>query len=550
MKMKKITTAILMMYLLITCACSQQPSYEKTTDGIIVHPTAATGGLKHIKIQVLTDKILNVIATPADTFSTFKSLMALPVEGKPEWTVKEEGDKAVLSTKALKAEVSFRTGEVIFLDHAGNILLAEQTGGGKKFQPDTVDGQQTYAISQVFESPASEAFYGLGGHQNGQMNYKGQDVELVQHNIVDVVPFLYSNKNYGILWDNYSISHFGDSRSYMPLSSLKLFDRAGTPGGLTADYYVGDKVVNTKTESAIAYEFLETPEVDNFPKDVAQKGKVVWEGAFTSDKDGAHKFLVYASGYFKIWVDDNLIMDKWRQNWNPWTNKFTVDITKGEKHKIKIEWISEGGYLAVKHLDPLPESEQTKLALSSEVADEINYYFIHGSNADDVIKGYRVLTGKAPIAPLWAMGFWQSRERYKNQQEMLDVVKEYRKRGIPLDNIVLDWQYWEDPQWGSHEFDRSRFPDPEGMVKTLHDQLHANIMISVWPKFNKGTKHYDEMNTHGFLFTNNIQKKRKDWVGTGYESTFYDPFNQQAGAGGLTRPSPICIQISPLKSVK
>ena len=100
-----------------------------------------------------------------------------------------------------------------------------------------------------------------------------------------------------------------------------------------------------------------------------------------------------------------------------------------------------------------------------------------------MISGYRKLTGKAPIVPKWALGFWQSRERYRTQEQLVGVVKEYRKRNIPLDNIVLDWQYWEDPKWGSHEFDRSRFPDPEGMVKALHDQLHAQLMISVWPKF-------------------------------------------------------------------
>jgi alpha-D-xyloside xylohydrolase len=141
-----------------------------------------------------------------------------------------------------------------------------------------------------------------------------------------------------------------------------------------------------------------------------------------------------------------------------------------------------------------------------------------------------MLTGKAPIAPKWALGFWQSRERYKNQQEVIGTVKEYRKRGIPLDNIVLDWQYWEEPKWGSHEFDSTRFPDPKGMMDQLHHELHTQLMISVWPKFNTGTAHYEEMKRKGFLFARNVEMKRKDWVGPGYESTFYDPFNPEAGA--------------------
>jgi alpha-D-xyloside xylohydrolase len=527
--MKRLTTLLLITSFLLALACTDKPGYEKLVDGIVVYPSGASGNVKQIRLRAISENIIQVNAAASDSFSSTKSLMVVPQPEYTSFTVSEEKGKVTMATPRLRVEVSGETGEVIFKDSLGNILLQEQKGGGKNFTLTKVDDQQAYQIRQIFESPDDEAFYGLGGHQNGQMNYKGEDVELVQHNIVDVVPFVYSSKNYGLLWDNYSISHFGDPREYQPLSTLELFDKNGIAGGLTADYYVNDKVVKSSTEDRIGYEFLETPEVDQFPKDIAQKGKVIWQGSFTSQVEGAHKFLVYASGYFKVWVDGKLLMDKWRQNWNPWTNKFNVDIRKGEKHEIKIEWIPEGGFMSVKHLDPLPENEQSKLSLSSEIADEINYYFIAGENADSVISGYRTLTGKSPIVPKWAMGFWQSRERYKNQQEIVDVVKEYRKRNIPLDNIVLDWQYWEDPQWGSHEFDRSRFPDPKGMLSALHDQLHANLMISVWPKFNKGTQHYDEMYKNGFLFTRNIQKQRKDWVGVGYESTFYDPFNPEAG---------------------
>jgi alpha-D-xyloside xylohydrolase len=389
---------------------------------------------------------------------------------------------------------------------------------------------KTHQVRQVFESSADEAFYGLGGHQNGQVNYKGEDVELVQQNIVDVVPFVYSSKNYGILWDNYAISKFGDPRNYGSINTLSLYNHQGHPGGLSAKYYVGDKIVRTAVEDKIEYEYLETPQVDGFPRDVAAGGKVVWEGSFTSAAAGTHKFLLYSSGYIKVWIDGKLILDKWRQAWNPWTNKFKVNITPGEKYTLRMEWIPDGGtYFSLRYLEPYPQADQDRLSLWSEVGDVIDYYFIHGKDADEVISGYRYLTGKAPIAPKWAMGFWQSRERYGNQQQLLDVVKEYRKRHIPLDNIVLDWQYWEDPKWGSHEFDKTRFPDPKGLLQTLHNDLHTHFMISVWPKFNTGTPNYEEMNSKGFLFTNNVAKKRKDWVGVGYESTFYDPFNPEAG---------------------
>lgn len=511
-------------------ACASQSRFDKRNDGIIVHLRDGNQG-KVVQLKVVADKIIQVLASPIDSIKHQESLIVLPeATTQTRWTVEESDGFVAISTDQLTARVSLATGAVTFLDKNGATLLSEKQDGGKIYTAAKVEGEDTYHIRQQFESPDDESFYGLGGHQNGQMNYKGQDVELVQQNIVDVIPFLYSSKNYGILWDNYSISKFGDPRDYQPLNTVQLFDRNGKAGGLTVDYYVGSAIKSTATENKIDYEFLETTQVDDFPKDVAREGKVVWEGKFASEKEGNHKFLVYASGYFKVWIDNELILDKWRQGWNPWTNKFAVHIKKGEQHKIKIEWTPDGGaYIGVRHLDPISDEEQKQLSFYSEVGDAINYYFVKGDNADDVIHGYRTLTGKAPIVPKWAMGYWQSRERYRTQDEIINTVKEYRKRGIPLDNIVLDWRYWEDPKWGSHEFDPSRFPNPDAMMKELHDELHAQLMISVWPKFNKGTQHYDEMNKKGFLFTRNIEKKRKDWVGEGFESTFYDPFNADAG---------------------
>lgn len=507
--------------------CSPDSTVEKTETGIILHLPGSTQA-KVVQLTVESDRIIHVRATPADSLAPFHSLMVVErAAPRPEWSLEETEELITLVTKEIKAQVNRVTGEVIFSDKAGNLLLREKNGGGKLFTPNA--NGTDYKIQQEFESPEDEAFYGLGGHQNGQMNYKGEDVEMAQHNIVDVVPFLYSSKNYGLLWENYSISKFGDPRDYQSLSTLQLFDKNGQAGGLTAEYYVRDTIKTTKQENDITFEFLETVQVDSFPNDVSRKGNVIWEGSFSSTQEGVHKFLVYSSGYIKVWVDNELMLDKWRQNWNPWTNKFTVACQRDEKHSIKIEWIPDDhGYLAVKHLDPFPADAQNRLSLFSEVGDEINYYFMAGANADEVISGYRTLTGKAPVIPKWAAGFWQSRERYSNQKDLVDVVKEYRKRKIPLDNIVLDWQYWEDPKWGSHEFDTKRFPDAKGMVNELHGKLNAHVMISVWPKFNKGTDHYNEMNDKGYLFTRNIEKKRKDWVGIGYESTFYDPFNEGA----------------------
>ena len=150
---------------------------------------------------------------------------------------------------------------------------------------------------------------------------------------------------------------------------------------------------------------------------------------------------------------------------------------------------------------------------------------------DEVISGYRTITGKATIVPKWAMGFWQSRERYKTQDEILNTVAEFRKRKIPLDNIVLDWNYWKENNWGSQEFDSSRFPAPDSMIKVLHDQYHTKFMISVWPKMYEGIQAYKDFDNQGWLYKRNIADQQRDWIGKGYVSTFYDAFNDKARKG-------------------
>jgi alpha-D-xyloside xylohydrolase len=142
---------------------------------------------------------------------------------------------------------------------------------------------------------------------------------------------------------------------------------------------------------------------------------------------------------------------------------------------------------------------------------------------DDVIAHYRGLTGQAAMMPKWAYGFWQSRQRYETQDQLLGVVREHRRRGIPLDTIVQDWFYWPQDQWGSHNFDKARFPDPDGMVDEIH-ALGARIMISVWPKFYPNTANAKALDAHGWLYRGNLIAGRKDWVGPGYANTDYDAY--------------------------
>lgn len=125
------------------------------------------------------------------------------------------------------------------------------------------------------------------------------------------------------------------------------------------------------------------------------------------------------------------------------------------------------------------------------------------------------------------MGFWQSRERYKTQFELVNTLKEFRNRKIGIDNIVQDWFYWPETEWGSHKFDPDRFPNPKEMVDTVH-QLNAKIMISVWPKFYATTEHFRQFDSQGWMYRQAVKDSIRDWVGPGYVGSFYDAYAEGA----------------------
>ena len=530
MKLKNWQSAIIIFSLLI--GLQNNFAYEKQPDGVIFKmQKQKVTDAKWIKIQVCNDDVIRVIASPVDSFSHRPSLMVVKKNWEPvKWTVNENGSTVEISTSNVVVHVDTITGAVSFYDSVNNLLLQENTSGGKVITSADVMGEQTYHIQDLFNSPEDETFYGLGQHQNGIMNYKGHDVDLWQYNIVDVIPFLVSNKHYGILWDNNSRTKFGDTREYESLTNLKLYDENGNLGGLTAEYFKDTsytELFTKRTEPRIEHEFIDVN--DSFPEGFHQNVKAVrWSGEIECNEPGLHKFRLYASSYIKMWLNGKLLVNSWRQNWLPWTHLLKLNMEQGKKYQIKIEWIPDDGYIGLKFLPPTKEDFEHNMSLYSEVGDQIDYYFIHGKSIDDIIHGYRVITGEAPMMPKWSMGLWQCRQRYKTQDELLSVVKEFRKRKIPLDNIVQDWFYWNEDQWGSHEFDSTRYPDPIGMVKELHNKLHTHIMISVWAKFYVGTKNYDAFKKHGWLYMRNVEKGQRDWVGPGYVSTFYDPYSTDA----------------------
>ncbi len=143
--------------------------------------------------------------------------------------------------------------------------------------------------------------------------------------------------------------------------------------------------------------------------------------------------------------------------------------------------------------------------LWADCADELDYYFFYGDGSyAALMEKYRLLTGETPMLPRYALGYIQSKERYVDAAEMLDVAGEYRKRNVPLDMLVLDWQSWPEGQWGWKTFDRERFPDPSAFIDALH-KMKVRFMISIWPSM-QGDKNEDrqEMLENGCMLGNRL----------------------------------------------
>lgn len=490
--------------------------------------TVETADGHKVRLTAISDRIIRVSAT-ADRFSTDSSLIVVRQSEQVECCITSTDSSVSLTTKAVSATVSKATGEVVFCDAEGNRILCEDSGGGKSFAPITVDSLKAYSVRQVWESPDDEAFYGLGQHQSDEFNYKGKNEELFQYNTKVSVPFIVSNRNYGILWDNYSLSRFGNSNDYSQLNEVfRLYDKNGAEGGITGTYRYGKTEKLVRTEPFLYFENLKANK-EYLPKDIdLSKANVTFEGEMEPSESGEYKFILYYAGYVRIFVDGNeVVPERWRTAWNPNSYKFACTLEAGRRVPLRIEWVPDGGesYCGLRALRPVDSGEQNKLSMWSEVARQIDYYFVYGRNADEVIAGYRRLTGKSQIMPKWAMGFWQSRERYKTQDEVVGTLAEFRRRRIPIDNIVLDWNYWPLDSWGSHDFDSERFADPQAMLDSIH-AMDGRMMISVWPKFYVTTEHYKEFDSKGWMYQQAVVDSIYDWLG--FMGSFYDAYSPEA----------------------
>jgi len=356
-------------------------SWQTNADGLTFQMNPGT-----LKLQVFSPRVVRVAYGLSNSVPT-NSLAVIASSTNSGWSVTASANEISLTTAALQVRVSRATGAVGFYDTNGAPILTEPVGGGKSLTPTSVGGISTLQSQQQFLISSNEAFYGLGQHAAGLMNYRGASVHLQQKNPTEsAIPVLVSSRGYGLLWDNPAIS----------------------------------------------------------------------------------------------------------------------DVS-------------------------VAQSSPTDLTWTSEAADAVDYYFMYGPEPDDVISGYRKLTGAAPLFGKWAWGLWQCKNAYASQAELTNVVNTYRADNIPLDCIIQDWQWWWNisntsigNRWGSHIFYAPNYPDPTNLMTMLH-AANAHAIISVWARFDVGIEHANELSAVNGLFTNVLNNVYPPGQGQ-----WYDPFNAAA----------------------
>ena len=551
-KLRTISLALLSVMATVMTATDYTVSGQYVT---IPVKEAKEGGAQVVRLQVVNDNIIRVQATPENKLPEKQSLIIVKQTQAPKFTV-TDGDEVCVKAARVEARVDKKTGGITFYDANGKVLLKESKKG-KTFKPFRVpdreigvdmakvpEAQRNGLSWRLLFDSKKEAIYGLGQHQSEELNMKGLNEDLFQYNTKVSVPFILSSKNYGLLWDSYSYCRWGNPEEYVQLGkAFKIYDKRGREGHLTGTYTDKNGKQIVRDEDSIYYEFdcpatsqlanqTEHGGIKNLPKDIKLNGaKVLYEGFIEAPQDMKYHFILYYAGYIKVYIGGKeVVAERWRTAWNPNTYKFRKVLEKGKRYQLRIEWRPDGDVSYCGLRVAKPNKQQNKISIWSEMAKDMDYYFIAGENADEIISGYRTLTGKAPVYPKWVLGFWQSRERYKTSEEIENTLAEFRKRQIPCDNIVQDWNYWKEDQWGSHQFEASRFPNPQAMIDSVH-QMGGHFMISVWPKFYCNTENYKALDAKGWMYHQAVVDDIHDWVGPGYVGSFYDAYD--AGARKL-----------------
>ena len=373
-----------------------------------------------LRIAVCSERVIHVVASPTDTMPEPKVPVVIrPCKGA-SFAVFSDPATVSIKTAELRIEIDRATHSLRFLTASGQKVLSEQPHDGRSIVPANFSGMQTYKIRQDFLLSPDEALYGLGQHQEGLFNLRSIPVRLVQANTNISIPFLVSTEGYGLLWNNAALTDFNPANEVISLD--------------------GNGV-----------------------------------GTFRTGPEGEYGFLLGGNerDKLRLAINDETIVDL-KNMWLPDFVGAKAHLAADTTYKVTAE---SGGNTQLFVRVP-----SDTMAFQSEVGQAVDYYFFYGPEPNQVLQTYREFTGEAPLLPKWAYGFWQCRERYSSQQQILDTAAEFRRRKIPVDVIVQDWQYWGKYGWSAMKFDESAYPDPPAMLSELHRQ-DFHMAISVWPNF-------------------------------------------------------------------
>ena len=373
-----------------------------------------------LRLQVCTDRIVRVIYSPTGAIPKLENFVVIAKWTPVPFQLRDDAQAVTILTAKMQVRVDKADGSLHFLDAAGKPVLEEPAGGAKAMPPVMVNHEQAYAPEQAFVSPPDESIWGLGQHPQGTWNWRGMPHQLRQVDTDISLPIIVSSRGYGLLWDNASLTDFD------PLDH--------------------DVPVDPQTHTA------------NFTTGAA--GDYVFE---TREGDAHNEIGIKLNGQFLVHIQNPFV---------PFT--VSAQATLAANTTVQVQLV--GGGPNVK-LQAAPKSDRT--VFRSQVGDAIDYTFFYGPKLDDVVAGYRAATGAASMWPKWAFGYWQCREHYDSQQHLLDAAKGFRDHHIPVDLIIQDWHYWPEGLWGAYQWDPARYPDPAGMIRTLHDE-HLHFMISTW----------------------------------------------------------------------
>ncbi|CAL4869535.1 Alpha-xylosidase BoGH31A (plasmid) [Asticcacaulis sp. MM231] len=438
--------------------------------------SAVPGG--SLEVIALTDRAFRVRFVPSSRLAEATSSILLAQASKPRVRVTQTRQGRKLRLLHLICDWNDQTETLSFLDASGKVLLQESA---RRLTPSTVRGQPTFVAEQTFQSPADERLFGTGCFQDGYLNIRGLPRRLTQVNTQISLPFVLSSKGYGLLWHNTGMSELNPPSR--PIA-LKRVD------------------VEAKVESANVTTAGGNAQV--------MRRMATYTGRFDVEETGRFAFMLdigrkMASRHY-VEIDGVACCD-FSNLWLPPTASFITDLSAGS-HDIKVVANEEDAPSL--RFDPVRDQTVWR----STVANSLDYVVIAGPEAAEVMAGYRALTGETPMMPLWAYGYIHCRERFHSSDEILETAAEFRKRKLPVDIMVQDWQYWGKHGWNAMQFDEDHYPDPAALVRNLHG-MDMRFMLSVWSKISRDTLLGKEVERQGFYIP------KTDWV---------DFFNPKAAA--------------------